>query len=376
MKLSDKMLIIIVFFLTIFILTSFFIIRIPFQQTLFFAGIIYVVSFAATYVISRRFSKRVVDLTFKVEEMAAGNFSRKLKSGSRDEIGQLVNALNELTSRLKTGVAIDVSKHHELAQAKTDFVSVASHELRTPLSIIKWYIDYLLMGDAGKFSEEQKKYLQKISYSNERIIDLVNSLLLVSRIDLGTFSIEPRPTDIAEIAEESLKHFLPEMEKKKIKFTKKIENIPILNLDSSLMKTVFENLISNAVKYTSEEGKVELIIKETKNDVLIKISDTGCGIQREDKPKIFTKFFRSDVARKIESVGTGLGLYIAKEIVEKSGGKIWFESPNMDSILEKERAGKSLPEKENQGTAIYITIPLQGMKALKGAKKKERIKNK
>jgi len=369
-KLSDRVLLIIVLFSTFFVFISSIVLKDSLELVLVLGGIIYVMAFLMTYFVSRTFSKRIVKLTFDVEEMAAGNFNKKLASKEKDEIGQLTNAMNELLHRLKTGVAQEVSKHRELDKAKTDFVTLASHQLRTPLSIIKWYVDFLINGDAGEISDEQKKYLQEVYLSNERLIELVNALLDVSRIDVGTFSIDPEPISIAEKADEAIAKFAKEIEAKKIKLEKTYDQFPSIDLDPRLTRIVFENIISNSIKYTPDGGFIRVVIKKTEKNILIKISDSGCGIPREHQPKIFTKLFRAENARKIESIGTGLGLYIVKAIIQKSGGKIWFESPSLDLLLVPGENDSDIPiDRRNQGTSFFITIPLKGMKKKKGTKK-------
>lgn len=369
-KLSDRVLLIIVIFSTFFVLISAVVLRDSLEMVLALGGIIYILAFLMTYFVSRTFSKRIVKLTFDVEEMAAGNFNKKLSSKEKDEIGQLTNAMNELLHRLKTGVAQEVSKHRELDKAKTDFVTLASHQLRTPLSIIKWYVDFLINGDAGEISEEQKKYLQEVYLSNERLIELVNALLDVSRIDVGTFSIDPEPISITEKADEAIAKFSKEIETKNIKLEKIYDEFPSIDLDPRLTRIVFENIISNSIKYTPDSGFIKVIIKKTEKNILIKISDSGCGIPREHQPKIFNKLFRAENARKIESIGTGLGLYIVKAIIQKSGGKIWFESPSLDLLLVPGENDSDIPiDRRNQGTTFFITIPLKGMKKKKGTKK-------
>ena len=369
-KLSDRILLIVVFFSTIFVLTSFFVIRGSLTQILALGGLIYILSFLTAYFISWSFSQRIIRLNFKMQEMAAGNLSQRVKPLKNDEIGQLTNSLNELMGRLQTGVAQDVSKHHELAKAKTDFVAIASHQLRTPLSIIKWYVDYLVAGDAGDINKEQEKYLKEVYKSNERLIELVNALLDVSRIDVGTFSIEPEPTDIIKQAESALKKFMPEIKAKEIHLIKEYGQFPRLLLDPRLIKMVFNNIFSNSIKYIPRKGTIKISIKKTERDIYIKISDTGCGIPREEQPKIFTKLFRGINAKKIESVGTGLGLYIVKAIVEKSGGKIWFHSPSLELLLDAGEKDADVPlDKRNRGTTMNITIPLKGMRKKPGSKK-------
>jgi len=365
-NLSDKILLILAGFATIFVLIAIFVIENSMRQVLILGAVIYLFIFVTAYLISRRFSKKIIKLVYHIEEMAAGNLSKKFAITEKDEIGQLKSALNELVSRLQTGVAQDVSKHKELGRAKTDFVALASHQLRTPLSIIKWYVDFLIAGDAGDVSEEQKKYLKEVYASNERLIELVNALLNVSRIDVGTFSIEPEPTNIIKKIDVSIQKFLPEIDKKNIKLEKVYDELPMIDLDPRLTKTVFENLISNAVKYAPKKGIIRIEIKKTETDIYIKISDNGCGIPREQQPQIFTKLFRADNVKKIESVGTGLGLYVVKAVIEKSGGKIWFQSPSLEFLAQKDK--KPLKKKGN-GTTFFITIPLKGMKRKAGTKK-------
>lgn len=369
-RLSDKILIIVFVFTTAIIPLVKYVIGASNIRLLIFSYAVYNMAFIMTYVVSRRFSKRMVDLTFKIEEMAAGNLSKKLTAQSHDEIGQLTVAINELMSRLMTGIAQDVSVRKELAKAKTDFVTIASHQLRTPLSIVKWYVDYMLGGDSGELNVEQKQYLEEVYRSNERLIELVNALLDVSRIDVGTFSIEPEPTDIIERAETAINRFMPEIEKKQINLEKEFDEFPPIDLDPRLTKIVFENIFSNSVKYTPEKGTIRFVIKRADKNLLIKISDTGLGIPREEQPRIFTKLFRAANAKKIESAGTGLGLYIVKAVIEKSGGKIWFQSPSLDLLMDLEAKGIDVPlNKQNRGTTFFITIPMKGMRKKHGTKK-------
>ncbi|HUD05070.1 MAG TPA: ATP-binding protein [Patescibacteria group bacterium] len=236
----------------------------------------------------------------------------------------------------------DITKEIEIEKAKTEFVSLASHQLRGPLTTISWYTEMILKGDVGKIIPGQKKYLEKIYQGDQRMVELVDALLNVSRIELGTFAPRPEPTDVVKLAQSVLDEQKPAIEKKKLiikgSFSK---NIPTLSADPKFLRMVLQNLLSNAVEYTPPGGKIELAISlENKKAILIKVSDTGYGIPKNQQDKIFTKLFRADNVRDKEIGGTGLGLYIVKSIVENSGGKIWFES------------------KENKGTTFYVTLPL------------------
>ena len=195
----------------------------------------------------------------------------------------------------------------------------------------------------GKLTRRQKEYLNEIYRGNERMITLVGSLLNVSRIDLGTFAVNPKPEDLTKIAESALIDLQPQIKNKKITLKKVYDpHLSQISIDAKLLRIVFQNLLSNSVKYAGNNGKIILAISKQKNEVLIKVADNGIGIPKEAQSKIFAKLFRADNAKTTDPSGTGLGLYIVKAIIDASGGKIWFES------------------EENKGTTFYITLPLKG----------------
>lgn len=247
----------------------------------------------------------------------------------------------------------DVTKEKEIDKAKTEFVSLASHQLRTPLTTVSWYSEMLLAGDVGKLTPDQNKYLEEIYKGNKRMIALVNTLLNVSRLELGTSLVEPEPTDIIALAKNVVVEQKLKIEEKKLIITQKFSTaVPIFSADPKLLRMVFQNLLTNAINYTPEGGKItiEIALSAERSKILIKISDTGYGIPENQQDKIFTKLFRADNVRDKDTEGTGLGLYIVKSIIEDSKGKIWFES------------------EENKGTTFFITLPLKGMKKNKGTK--------
>jgi len=248
----------------------------------------------------------------------------------------------------------DITKEREVDKAKTEFVSLASHQLRTPLSAIRWYSEILVSEKLGPLNDDQRTYLKEVYQSNRRMIDLVNSLLNVSRIDLGSFAIEPKETDMIEICESVLKELsVKTIEKRQSILKRYEEGFPKMNADPKLMRIIFQNLLSNAVKYTPEEGRISLFVGKSPENpgmMRIEVEDTGIGIPKEAQDKIFSKLFRADNARSMETEGTGLGLYIVKAIAERSDGKVWFVS------------------EENKGTTFFVELPLSGMKRVTGAK--------
>jgi signal transduction histidine kinase len=219
----------------------------------------------------------------------------------------------------------------------------------------------LLEGDAGRISKKQKDFLQEVYTANKRMVALVGALLNVSRIELGTFTIVPKPTDIAVLVQDVLKMLKPEIEMRAIKLEERYGDIPTMNVDPQLMQIVFQNLISNAVKYTPNGGTVgvdisrsgwgENIKKEERDQLCIHIRDTGYGIPKNQQSKIFTKLFRADNIKSKVTDGNGLGLYIVKSIVSHSGGTISFES------------------QEDKGTTFCVTLPFSGMRKKMGTKK-------
>jgi PAS domain S-box-containing protein len=252
------------------------------------------------------------------------------------------------------GIERDITHEKMVDAAKTEFVSLASHQLRTPLSSINWYAEMLLAGDGGELNPEQKNFVDEIYNGNQRMVELVNSLLNVSRLELGTFAVDPEPTDIIKTAQSVLNELKPTTISKKIKVNFETDqDMPIIQADPKLLRIIFQNLLSNAVKYTPEKGVVTLKISRNNKNLIAEVTDTGYGIPTADQPRIFEKLFRAENVREKDTEGTGLGLYIVKSIISHAGGKISFKSV------------------ENQGTTFYVEIPLSGMKKKIGDKKIE-----
>ncbi len=223
-----------------------------------------------------------------------------------------------------------------LNRMKSEFVSVASHQLRTPLSAIRWETELLLSKfRKGNFTEKQRKSIENINEMGTKMARLVNDLLDVARIDQGRLIIKKRSADMAAIAREILTELSSIAKARDIEMVfdsgKKIPNVFV---DPEKLKMVVENLLSNSIKYTINHGKIEIKLCKKNGFVIFSIKDNGVGIPVEQQNRIFDKFFRSDNIVKYQTEGTGLGLYIAKNIVEQMGGKIWFESvENLGSIF-------------------------------------------
>lgn len=267
----------------------------------------------------------------------------------------------------------DITQERAVDKAKNEFISLASHQLRTPLAAINWYAEMILSGDAGKINKAQKNYLREIYAGNQRMVELVNALLNVSRLEMGTFAIENAPTNVKKLAQAVAGELLPMVKAKKLRVKQQYGKLPLeFTADPKLLRIILQNILSNAVKYTPAKGRIILDIRTleagetlggktmTDRAMAFTVSDTGYGIPQNQQDKIFTKLFRADNVRQMDTEGTGLGLYIVKSIVDHSGGHIWFSSPGGSAL-----GGES---SKNPGTVFYVTFPLGGMKST-GVKK-------
>ncbi|MDD3486932.1 MAG: HAMP domain-containing sensor histidine kinase [Candidatus Moranbacteria bacterium] len=236
----------------------------------------------------------------------------------------------------------------ELDKAKSDFVSVAAHQLRTPLTGIKWSYTALLDPDTGPLNPDQKEIIEKGLASISNTIDLINDLLNVAHIEEGKMEFHIKRQPILPLARKAVEGIKLMADEKKISLFIEIPEdagFPETNIDADKMELVFANLLDNAVKYTPNGGRIDFNISQEQGSIKAVIQDSGIGIPKSQKNRLFTKFFRAENAVGVQTSGTGLGLYMVKKIIDRHGGKIL-----VDSI-------------ENQGTSFVVTVPEQTAKA-------------
>ena len=229
--------------------------------------------------------------------------------------------------------ALERANEHlkELDMMKDEFVSIASHELRTPMTAIQGYAWMLKKGKhKATFSRRQKDYLEKIITSTDRLIDLVSDMLDVSRIEGGRIKIEFHQEDISDIIKSTIEEIKPKSLEKDIilSYTSPAKKLPLVEIDNKKIREVLLNFIGNAIKFTSQTGKITVSARKKGKFVQVRVTDTGRGISKEDIPKLFKKFSRLEhsYAMISETAGTGLGLYISKAFVEMHGGKVGVKS--------------------------------------------------
>lgn len=246
---------------------------------------------------------------------------------------------------------------------KDDFVALSSHELRSPLSVIKWYTEILLDEDAGPLTPEQKKYLTIIENSNQRAIDLIRSLLNVSRLDLDTFCISPENMSIFDLVTDIVNSVHEDASKRNIEITvEKGNDLVNIQVDKHLSSLVIKQPLTNAIAFSHDGDTISVFVKLEKKgstvggvsllgeSIVVSVTDTGLGIPLSDQDKIFTKMFRGSNVQDTAGSDSGLGLYVAKTVMNLPyvNGDIWFSS------------------EEGKGTVFYIAFPIEGMKKKEG----------
>ncbi len=242
----------------------------------------------------------------------------------------------------------EVEKLREDNALKADLISISAHQLRTSLSAIKWVMKMILDKDVGPLTGEQEGLLKKASDSNERMIVLVNDLLNLNHAQDIVLGYTFEQVQFEDILESVLFEFMSETKKRGIEilFIKPETDLSLINADKAKLRVVLQNLIENAIKYSKDGSKIFISLTEDTDGLKFSIKDNGIGIPEDVKAHIFEKFYRAPNAERWQTVGSGLGLFTVKKIVERHGGKIWFSSE-----------GGSASGGESNGTTFYITLP-------------------
>ena len=235
----------------------------------------------------------------------------------------------------------DLTREQLVEKRKMEFISIAAHQLRTPLSKIKWSLGRILDGDEGKLTKSQEVLLKESYKTGESMIDLLKGLLDAVRIEEGEYFHKPVLRDVGDVVRDTVESVEELAKNRNVILTfNKEEGLPEISIDSESMSVAIQNIVENAIHYTPTGGKVTISVKHVDSNIEIIIKDTGIGIPKEDYPRIFTKFYRAKNALLLETEGSGLGLFIAQNIIQAHGGKIWFES------------------EEKKGSTFYVTIPI------------------
>ncbi|MEK7649787.1 MAG: HAMP domain-containing sensor histidine kinase [Patescibacteria group bacterium] len=306
------------------------------QFLLIFFFVLIIATFAAI-MITRHIARPLSVLTEAVKRIGAGNFKVHISVSRRDEIGVLGSFFNEMAERIQESK----DRQEEVSQLKSEFISIAAHQLRTPLSIQKWVYQGIIDGDFGKITKNQREAVEKGTIANESMIRLVHNLLDAARIEEGRFGFKFEPMDIVAFTKKIIDEKMILAKAKNITLTLgRVTDAQImLNADPDRLSIAIGNIIENAIRYTASGGTVSVRLEADNTFAIIKISDTGIGIAAEDQPRMFTRFYRGSNVMHMETEGTGLGLFITKNIVVAHGGDISFHS------------------EEGKGTTFLIRLP-------------------
>ena len=230
----------------------------------------------------------------------------------------------------------------QISKTKSEFISAVSHELRTPLTSIKGYASILMTGKLGAIPDQVKERLDRINKHSDNLVKLINDLLDISRIESGRVDMKFSKINLTSMIDNVHDLLTPQLRDKDIKLIRDLDqDIPEVSVDSTQIERVFINLINNAIKFTPGKGTITVRAKQDQDKIIISVIDTGIGVKKEDLNKLFDEFYRVDNEINQNVKGTGLGLALAKKIVEAHGGKM------------------SVSSEPNKGSTFYFTLPIE-----------------
>jgi signal transduction histidine kinase len=268
---------------------------------------------------------RIVGLVHLIEDVTVmGELEQRLTQ-QRNELRFLRDELQRQNLEL-TAANAELMRLDEL---KSSFVSVAAHELRSPLTSISGYVEMLLDEEFGKLTDIQREPLETLRISARRLLEIINNLLDVTRIETGRIELILEPTDLPALIEAVADEYIPQLRAREQRLTlRAAPELPLALCDRTRAAQIIGNLLSNAIKYTGHDGLIIISIdrEAATGDLRVSLADNGIGIAPDDQPKLFTRFFRAGSAQAAGANGAGLGLYITRSLVELHGGRIWFES--------------------------------------------------
>ena len=271
------------------------------------------VAFIAIYFVTKRMVKPLRDMLDATMSFGKGDFSVRVPVKDMDEIGQLGVAFNNMATSLAS-----------LESVRRSFIANVSHELKTPMQTIAGFIDGILDGTIPQ--EKHKKYLEIVSSEVKRLSRVVHSMLNIARIEAGEMSITPTAFDINDVVLKTIFTFEQTLEAKNIDVRGLDTGKIMVEADKDLVHQVIYNLVENAVKFVNQDGYIEVIYNAQKDRTYIGIKNSGMGIPKEEIPKVFDRFYKTDKSRGLDKKGVGLGLYIVRSIVNLHKGEIIVRS--------------------------------------------------
>lgn len=309
--------------------------QVIYRAVLLGAIVALVIALTIAFFVSSSMTSPIREMKEIAQRLSQGDFSRKVRIKSQDELGELGKSLNTMADELQA----KMENLKRMDRVRTDFVANVSHELKTPLTLIKGYIE-TLEDKAINDTKNAGKFISIIKDHTDRLSNIIDDLLSLSELELSKDSIEKSEFDLKSLLDDILLGFGHALAAKQQKLTiePQGQNFKI-KADRDKVEQVFVNLIDNAVKYTNDGGRIEICLVEQNGGIVVTVEDNGIGIPREDLDRVFERFYRVDKARSRQLGGTGLGLGIAKHIVLAHKGEIRIESD------------------VNRGTTVFVRLP-------------------
>lgn len=311
------------------------------------ALVLLIIVFVAAF-ISTNITKPIRSLTQAAQDFGRGEF-HKVTIHRNDELGLFAKTFNTMAANIQASqkaLEEELTKTRELDRQKSEFLSIAAHQLRTPMAGIRWVSQMLYDGDMGDLNKEQKHHLGNALENITRMINLINDLLDVTKIEEQKFNYKFVVTDLVALIKEQITQLanLAKELRITVRFTYEPAGEIPAEVDVEKMSLVINNLIDNAIKYSKPNGVVEIHIAKHGSTIHGYVKDHGVGIPTKSQTEVFTKFFRGPNILKMVTEGSGLGLFLVKDIISKHDGKVWFES------------------QENIGTTVFFDIPIAQLK--------------
>jgi signal transduction histidine kinase len=286
--------------------------------------------------VSRSFTKPLKELHKVTQELEKGNFAARVAITTHDELAQLSDTFN----RSVLALSKMEEERTQLDKAKSEFLSITSHELRTPITPLKVQLQMFQQEYFGPLTQKQKESLEVILRNAERLNKIIEDFLEVSRIEAARLKFAFRETNLQDTIMETVELMEGFAKEKQIALKTQIGEIPIISVDPDRVSQVLRNLVHNAIKFSPQNGIIEIHAERQKNHVLFSVKDQGVGLSNEDQIRVFEPFYQVEDSLSRKYGGTGLGLTICRGIIEAQKGKIWVES------------------KPGAGSTFYFTVPL------------------
>ncbi len=324
-------------------------------RTILFAVITFVAVIFITIFLVRRVTKPLHELSEGANIIGRGNFNHRIKINTKDELEELGNSFNKMAKDLKEverlhdieirakALQETLEREQQLSKLKDTFIATASHQFRTPLSVIRWSVDLIRSQKTRVPISKIEEQIKDIFNNTIKLVVIADDLLTVAEFGLGTYQKRNAvEVDIASITREIITSYKKQIDEKKITLNlTKTQRKIVLRVNKRAIHAAIKNLIDNAITYSRERGNVLVKLEKEDKQIRFSVMDNGIGIPKKDQQYVFTQFYRASNAVEAKNVGTGLGLFIIKNIITGHRGDIGFHS------------------EQGKGTTFWFTLPLK-----------------